>query len=336
MFKRVLSDSAVCQRCRLRLLQQDTRPRCFYSRQQNDRSLKVEEEDDLDRPFWEKYDKKPSKAGDGARRVSERISGTRRLNLIGGVKRRIFAGDSRILTEATERLETQMLGRPAHAIVMREGLYKKKRPFDKEPDEEAETADIEALLQNQVEAPTVDEIRSNIAELRPADEFLTEKKFRELQKDISDSFLAQQLRDYIDHFPGDTSNEFLREAELDNLTLEVALRQDGISYYEWIKDISTWMPVHSQVPMDGRPRNPIYDGYLRDSASLKEKLTMQILRECWRLSIQEYASGLGEINIQLRDIEFMLLMRMFCPSHPLTRAGGGRLIYMCRRYTTFP
>ena len=76
-----------------------------------------------------------------------------------GRSRRHLAGN-RVLTEASESLGTDMLGRPARAIVMKEGVYERRRPEAIQPENEAPHADIQALLDSQTEPATRDEVQA--------------------------------------------------------------------------------------------------------------------------------------------------------------------------------
>ncbi|KAK7917036.1 hypothetical protein PG985_010644 [Apiospora marii] len=114
---------------------------------------------------------------------------------------------NRLLTEASESLGQNMLGKPAFAIVMKDsGLYKsKKRPAaavdTATAQEESSKLEIQALLDQQDAPVTAEEVRANIDGLCPESEtYLPEKEFRRIQHELAEGFLKTQLSDYIDRF----------------------------------------------------------------------------------------------------------------------------------------
>ncbi|RYP82502.1 hypothetical protein DL769_001608 [Monosporascus sp. CRB-8-3] len=218
----------------------------------------------------------------------------------------------RVLIEATESLGTDMLGRPAQALVMREGVYRKKRLDSVILGDEPGPTDMEALLDTRNEPATPEEARANIDELWPRTEtLLSEKEFRKLQKALTDGFLKSQLKDYLENFKqeaGAHDHEF-PAGDSESVPSAQSAGESGIpEEYDWIKSISQWAPLNGEGSIaEGTARN--LRGYISDSTTDKEKLAIRILRECWALSIQELSSGLGDVWVRLRNWEFTLLMR---------------------------
>ncbi|RYO94409.1 hypothetical protein DL764_007843 [Monosporascus ibericus] len=218
----------------------------------------------------------------------------------------------RVLIEATESLGTDMLGRPAQALVMKEGVYRKKRLASVILGDEPGPTDMEALLDARNEPATPEEARANIDELWPRTEtLLSEKAFRKMQKALTDGFLKSQLKDYIENFKEEARAHDHESVAGDSESAPSAPSAGGSGVpeeYDWIKSISPWAPLNGDGSIaEGTGRN--LHGYISDSTTDKEKLAIRILRECWALSIQELSSGLGEVWVRLRNWEFTLLMR---------------------------
>ncbi|XDG07942.1 hypothetical protein ABKA04_007557 [Annulohypoxylon sp. FPYF3050] len=220
-----------------------------------------------------------------------------------------------------------MLGKPASVIVMRDGgIYKKKhaildsRLTDGTKDEPLnQETDIQALLDIQREPPTVQEARKNIDDLKPKTETaLSEREFRKLQALLMEGFLNAQLVDYLNHNKSplwfESGAGVVADADAGvgpDIHADVDADADVKSTAgkeSWIKHITPWAPLGSQpnIP-DGI--NPSLYGYIADSALLKEKLAVRIMRECWNLSIGELDTGLGETRVTISSSEFLLLMR---------------------------
>ncbi|OTA80836.1 hypothetical protein M434DRAFT_401574 [Hypoxylon sp. CO27-5] len=296
-----ISGGAICLGCRLRLLRQSTQPlrassrifqiqhpslRCFASespaRACDQNQLAEGQDQTLD---------SEEKSQDGKLENKEKEFGVKRVDMR---KRRLSR--NRILTEDAQNLASDMLGKPASVIVMRDGgLYQKKDrpPAPVGPDNEAnaQPINIEALLNSQREPPKPQEVRKNIDSLRPSTETaLSEREFRKLQALLTDGFLSAQLHEYLEYHKqnGQPSTPAFK--------------------YDWIKEITPWVPLANQSSV-AEGTDPSLHGYITDSTTAKEKLAIRIMRECWGLSIVDLDAGLGETKIKIRNFEFLLLMR---------------------------
>ncbi|KAI1652596.1 mitochondrial inner-membrane-bound regulator-domain-containing protein [Daldinia decipiens] len=304
-----VTSGAICLRCRLRLLHRSAQPfhassritrtqhptlRRFYG-DSTARSLDndLAPEDEVVNPE-SKNEARDRKRERNARHASKiLILHKKRLSR------------NRVLVEDSGSLSTGMLGKPASVIIMRdEGLRQRKynpsTPDDSDDKPDNRPANLEALLKLQRETPTAEEVHDNVHNLKPkSDTTLLERDFRKLQAELMNGFLSGQLHDYLEHHKqGGRSPKFdLRD------TASIAFKS-----YSWVRDISPWVPLnpHSD-PVEGG--NISLHGYTTESTTLKEELALRIMRECWGLSIAELDSGLGEINIKVRNSRFLLLMR---------------------------
>ncbi|KAI3327403.1 hypothetical protein HD806DRAFT_392466 [Xylariaceae sp. AK1471] len=290
---------AVCFRCRLRLLRQLTPIRYVASdattapqRAHDDRTDGVNAGDDAGR----------DDAGHDeiVEFIGRSRTGVKRLDL----RKRHLSGN-RVLNEGTASLGSEMLGKPAYAIVMRDGGNIRKKqsllgPNTNETEPSGNIAQtIEALLDSQRESPTLQEVRSNIQDLQPqTDKVLSNKDFRKLQNLLTEGFLSAQLQDYIEW----------RKADAERESKEIAAGAPSYPEFPWILEISPWVPLPTQPnSVDGTDLS--LQGYVSDSTPAKEKLAIHLMRECWGLSIAELGTQLGETLIKLRKHEFVLLMR---------------------------
>ncbi|KAI1452614.1 mitochondrial inner-membrane-bound regulator-domain-containing protein [Annulohypoxylon moriforme] len=299
---------SICLRCRLYILRQYNQPCQISSRisklqPPTLRRFATESSAPLDRDLsFGVNDEAPDSndhSKDGDRGGDRKHGGTKRINFLKS-KRRLSR--NRILTEDAQSLGSNMLGKPASVIIMRdEGVYRRKDiPFNSnnaedKPDERG--TDIEALLDNQRKPTAAEDIRNNIHSLKPRTEtVLSKREFRKLQTSLMGGFLHTQLGDYLDHNRRPVPFETKADAK--------SIIGNGV----WIKHITPWAPLGNQSNVPEEIDSSLY-GYIADSATPKEKLAVRIMRECWCLSIGELDTGLGETRVTIQSREFLLLMR---------------------------
>ncbi|KAI2463579.1 mitochondrial inner-membrane-bound regulator-domain-containing protein [Annulohypoxylon bovei var. microspora] len=301
---------SICLRCRLRLLRQYTQPRQISSL--SSRIFSIQHPSlrrfatESPAPIYhspvsgvndeasDSKDHYQDEEHEGGKKFEGEI---KKVNLL---KRRLSR--NRILKEDAQSLDSDMLGKPASVIIMRDGgtFRRKKRPLDSNDDEEGDLYDqftgIEALLDSQREPPVVEEVRENIDGLRPMTETsLSEREFRKLQALLMDGFLNTQLSDYLEQ------NKL-------SIMFKSKVLSKPIAKQSWIKGITPWAPLGSRSNIP-EGTDPSLHGYVTDSATPKEKFAVRIMRECWCLSIGELDTGLGETRVKMRNVEFVLLMR---------------------------
>lgn len=199
-----------------------------------------------------------------------------------------------------ESLPINILGQPAHAIVMRDvgkwgDRYKLKKMDPEQPRSSASTAwDISHLCDSiNLDVPTSDEVVQNIHELRPTDtKILLQSEFDRLKRKIMRCFTKAQLATYI---------------RRTSLEAKKTQSSDSQATKPWLLRQWPWMP---KTDAAGASRGPLYTGYISKSASAKEKLAVGVLRQCWELSVIELQGKLGYLDCKVADLQFNLLMRM--------------------------
>ncbi|KAI5867736.1 hypothetical protein GGS23DRAFT_549700, partial [Durotheca rogersii] len=107
----------------------------------------------------------------------------------------------RLLEERSARLNSNMLGKPAYAIVMRDRGIRNRRQPSPVPDDDVyapEPTSIGDLLNNRGRRMTAEEVRDSINSLRPIGETaMSESAFRKLQESLANGFLTVHLQDYL-------------------------------------------------------------------------------------------------------------------------------------------
>lgn len=241
----------------------------------------------------------PAKGVEGRRR------GFKRLKL-----HNQYVSGNRILNEAARPLSIDMLGKPGHAIVMRDGGNRKKKknpPLAASDNAGSEphanvAADIEADLDSQGETISLPQIMSNIGDLRPRDDkVLSQKEFNKLKRLLVNGFLATQLRKYLHWATTDVGRE--------------TLAADGDAplmppEYRWMRMKKSWSALSAEeAGAVGGVDAPLRNLPELALATAKEALVQDIMTEVWGLSVAEQQNRLGETLIELREREFVILMR---------------------------
>ncbi|ROW10286.1 hypothetical protein VMCG_01662 [Cytospora schulzeri] len=91
-------------------------------------------------------------------------------------------------------------------------------------------------------------------------------------------------------------------AEEDQLHLSSLF--DKPVWYPWMVEQSHWSPeVAGAVEETEYPLR----GYILKSMRPKQRLAVQLMRECWGVSAQELQDGNGHLDVRVRDLEFKLL-----------------------------
>ncbi|KAI0195648.1 mitochondrial inner-membrane-bound regulator-domain-containing protein [Xylaria flabelliformis] len=298
MIARGVPIGTVCLGCRLRLLRQLTPIRYVTNHAANtprpdDFTGDRADGDDAARDVDQEKRSKPK---------SRLRSGMRRLNL-----RKRHVSGNRVLDETAVSLGSDMLGKPAYAIIMRDGGKVRRREIplvtgedEVEPESTQNlAATIEALLDSRREPLTLQEMRSSIHDLRPkTDKVLSEKDFRKLVQLLTDGFLTAQLQDYVEWLRSDAGRE----------SRDAVNNSSSIPDFPWILERSPWAPLRTE-PNAVVVTDPALQGYISPTTTPKEILALHLMRESWGLSIAELETQLGEIRVKFHSAEFVLLMR---------------------------
>ncbi|CAK7270158.1 hypothetical protein SEPCBS119000_003944 [Sporothrix epigloea] len=142
---------------------------------------------------------------------------------------------------------------------------------------------------------TQDEVFGYIDEMRPTDEpILPEAVFNKAARDLADSFTVAQLHAYIRKYRKPTTQP---------------------TVYAWEVQRQPWMPDAygddavgvAKLKAIGPGSSHLLKGYVRSSMTNKERVIIQLMRECWGVSMWEVMESPGQLEITVREVEFALL-----------------------------
>lgn len=242
---------------------------------------------------------------------------------------RTFQGH--VLRERSEELDVDALGRRSTVFVLSNSGVRVRRPRIYEEEPKAEHLDILAQLDSERGLVGQDEVHRNIEELKPGPDIqtLTGDEFRDLEKRLHDGFTITQLAKYVASVSPrrtvsniEASIQEGRVSQPEDSDLEKVQNLDvGDGITGTTIRVSAWMPGISETGDDFE--ESYLRGYVHSSFTQKQRLLTQLLRQCWHLEIKEIGEDIGEIEIELPDIELELLLSKYnlqCnPIHELIR-----------------
>lgn len=204
------------------------------------------------------------------------------------------------LVEVVPTLSTQTLGRAAEVIILKEGGDWFMRPY-KEDERPLDPGLSLEEHDDQEKGLSLDEIMENIDELRPQHRTLSSRDFKRVFDSLSKGFTSIQLENYVERY--------LSRVDEGDETPFLGPSPEMVKSKPWIMKQSAWTPkVKGAVEEVDYPLK----GYILKSMRPKQRLVMQLMRECWGLSVQELMDGPGVLEVQVRDREFKLLTCKSC------------------------
>lgn len=204
------------------------------------------------------------------------------------------------LVEVVPKLSVKTLGKAAEVIVLKEGGDWFTKPFreDERPLDQGLSLEDYA---DQEKGLSLDEVVENIDGLRPEHRNLSSKEFKDVFDSLWKGFTSFQLENYVERY-------LLRLDEGDE-TPFLGPTPEMAKSRPWIMKQSVWTPeVKGAVEEVDYPLK----GYILKSMRPKQRLVMQLMRECWGMSVQELMDGQGVLEVRVRDREFKLLTCKSC------------------------
>lgn len=202
-----------------------------------------------------------------------------------------------------EALSIDILGKPAHAIVMKPfgSAHKKRGIRNAEAESDPGHVNLSDILDKQIGIPTADEVLQNIHELRPPhSRSIPQKDFDSLRDVLVKGFTKAQLVSYMAHYRPETEPTTTTTPE---------------SNPPWVLEQWPWLPEAAPA---SNTADPALDGYLHTTMSPKEQLAVRLIRECWRVATHEVENSQGYLDVKLRDLEFALLLGSYFAITPTT------------------
>lgn len=208
--------------------------------------------------------------------------------------RAFWKGDTKLVQDFRP-LAIDTLGKSADIIVLREeGKYKKKKP-PKVHESSKDDKDLKDFV-DQDPNLGLDTVMDNIEELRPQHRILPAREFKVIFDMLMKSFTSAQLTEYV--------TRYHERLEQDNEPHFSETPPDSGTNRPWIVSEIRWIPdVQGAVP----DVDPSLQGYILKTMPVKQRRAMQVMRECWGMSVQELTHGLGTLEVKVRDLEFKLL-----------------------------
>lgn len=206
-----------------------------------------------------------------------------------------WKGGTKLVQDLRE-LTVDTLGRKADIIVLKDGgQYKRKKSPPVDDSSRRNEASFEEFI-DQEPGLDMDTIMQNIEEFRPEHRIMPAREFKVLFDRLMDAFTSPQIAEYVTRYQQ-------RVEQGDESPFAGTLPSNG-SVLPWIVSEMRWIPeVRGAVPnVDSS-----LQGYILKSMPAKQRRVMQLMRQCWGMSVQELTHGSGALEVQVRDLEFKLL-----------------------------
>ena len=207
------------------------------------------------------------------------------------------------LREDIASLDTPSLGKPSEVVVLRDANLDASTVQRKLSKDERYSSAQELLASIKAEKGllTYEDVKTNMDRLRPRlDELVLSKaEFDELANKVRDGFTTVQMLRYLDGFK--KAEELVSRSDVGD---SGDVRHDGDG--EMLIQQTEWRPGTTPFNQDeqGRPKleKPRY-------RSRKEKLASRVLRNCWKVQIEEVVESMGELELTLSPLGISLLLR---------------------------
>lgn len=221
-----------------------------------------------------------------------------------------------LLVEDASKLSVDSLGKAAEVIVLRDGRQWARRARPVEANSEKVTDDglnMEDFL-NEQDFLSLDDVVKNIHGLKPERQIVSAREYKSLFNTLLSGFTILQLEKYVVWH----REQPILETIKDELFGEGETSSEGSTkladvlpmrrQYAWMAEEAHWTPH-----VDGAVEEAQYPlaGYITKSMPPKQRLVVQLMRECWSISIQELLDGSGRVDIRVRDLEFKILTREY-------------------------
>jgi hypothetical protein len=178
------------------------------------------------------------------------------------------------------------------------GVRYKPRP---EIEELKDDGAVDILEQLNAERGLIDqtEVEKNIEELKPrgSQKLVTWDELQSIEQQLVNGFTVSQLVRYIGSFEERRKAEKLFDtSKINNEKLEPIIRR------------TAWMPGTSESGEDFE--ESLLRGYGSEAFTPKQRLVLQLLRQCWQLEVSEICESVGEVELEVQPVELELLLSM--------------------------
>lgn len=216
-----------------------------------------------------------------------------------------FRGHS-LLKQRESLKDSKNLGDPAEVLLLRESKIHRydhgaRLPDDVPANIDAKHIDILEQVQEERGLISQEEVVQNINEFRPEKDKEPQNwdDFNTLVQHLQKSFTVPQLEKYIHSFenkqPEDSSPHIVTWSPLSH---------DAI--HEIVLDCSPWLPTIGEFESQDDKHSS--RGYTLASHTSKQRVVIQLLRQCWKLSVPELDGGIGSMEVRMRVTDLNLLL----------------------------
>ena len=316
MILRRISVAHICLRCQLRLLKQVGRPNNILKpHAQQARGIRLQQN-----KAWPETSGNPkliTLSGEGPAEATERDPKIRQPSDREKIRRdtvykqlpltndrltehplgRLHGFRGRKVREQAVGLGVDTLGAEAKVIVLRDaGIYYSPRPEIEEL-KGGEAVDILAQLDAERGLIGQAEVEKNIEELKPKDpqKPITWDELQVIEQQLVNGFTVSQLVRYI--------GSFEERRKVRGLSDVVKTQK---KYPGPIIEESQWMPGKSENGEEFE--ESLLRGYGSDAFTPKQRLVLQLLRQCWHLEVREVIESIGEVELKIGGAELELLL----------------------------
>jgi hypothetical protein len=318
MVLRRTSGAHICLRCQSRLLKQAARPNSVLTTYaQQTRGIRLQQND-----VWQETlesSKLISPSAEGPTEAAVREAKTRQPSDRKKIRRdtvykrlpltndrltehplgRLHGFRGRKVREQAVGLGVDTLGTEAKVIVLRDaGVRYSPRPEIEEL-KGGKAVDILAQLDAERGLIGQAEVEKNIEELKPKDfpKPITWDELQVIEQQLVHGFTVSQLVRYIGSF---------EERQKAKILSDVGKTQK--KYPGPIVEESKWMPGISENGEEFE--ESLLRGYGSAAFTPKQRLVLQLLRQCWHLEVREVIESIGEIELKMGSAELELLLSM--------------------------
>jgi hypothetical protein len=218
-----------------------------------------------------------------------------------GLRSQYFNSKGEVVAAEEEALSIGMLGKPAHAIVVRGKGRSRHRPVMQQITSTAgrEThisgSDLEQTAAQQALQATLEEAHDNLDELSPGHgSALSSEEFDRLRRTLVEGFTTAQLLSYV------KKKQQSRQQQADLLGLKDA---------PGLINLVPWAPY---LPADaGEIADETLLGYVMRGMAPKDIQALKVIRNGWNVSMQELLASPGVMVLDIEEISFQLLLGMY-------------------------
>jgi len=216
-----------------------------------------------------------------------------------------FRGHS-LFKERESLKDAKNLGAPAEVLLLRESKIHRYDHSGRHPDDapaqlDAKHIDILEQVQEERGLISQEEVVENINEFRPEKDKEPQHwdDFNTLVQSLQESFTVPQLEKYIQSFENKQA-----EDSCPHTVTWSPLSDDLIE--EIVLERSPWIPsIGDSVGQDYKQSSR---GYTLASHTSKQRVVIQLIRQCWKLSVPELDGGIGSMEVRMRVTHLNLLL----------------------------